>query len=437
MNTQVVDARIEMLKEVRDLAAKAEAEGRDFTDDERALVADRFEKIKAATEQKQRAERSAREVAQVEEWLKAEDAGDMNEEALRGTRLGMGGNPLKSLGQCFVQGEQYKALMGRFNGGQIPETAKGIHSDPSPVPGGMKALLTSGSGSGSDAGVLVQPQQLGLIPYPQVDPKLRQIITTGTTGTDRIEYAQVLPLGSPGVTNAAKTVAEATGTNDGSGVKPESGIAFKKESANVVTVAHWMPATKRALSDAAQVRTLIDEFLRRGLELEIDRLILTGNEAAPVGDEEWNGILNTTGVQAQAWDGDVVRTIRRAIGRITRLGAPVTGVLVSPELDEELDLMRDANERYFSNGPFGQGPTTIWGRPRIVLPGLSGRNTFILGDFSTCVLWDREQASITVTDSHADFFIRNLIAILAEARAAFGIFNPNLLITGTETAPTP
>ena len=36
-------------------------------------------------------------------------------------------------------------------------------------------------------------------------------------------------------------------------------------------------------------------------------------------------------------------------------------------------------------------------------------------------LADREQATIRVSDSHSDFFTRNMIAVLAEARAALGI----------------
>jgi hypothetical protein len=31
---------------------------------------------------------------------------------------------------------------------------------------------------------------------------------------------------------------------------------------------------------------------------------------------------------------------------------------------------------------------------------------------------------ISMTNSHSDFFVRNLIAILAEMRAAFGIIRP-------------
>jgi hypothetical protein len=44
------------------------------------------------------------------------------------------------------------------------------------------------------------------------------------------------------------------------------------------------------------------------------------------------------------------------------------------------------------------------------------------------VLWDREQAMISVSDSHADFFIRNLVAILCELRAAMGIIRPTAFV---------
>jgi HK97 family phage major capsid protein len=47
-----------------------------------------------------------------------------------------------------------------------------------------------------------------------------------------------------------------------------------------------------------------------------------------------------------------------------------------------------------------------------------------MGDFRKAVVWDREQANIQVSNSHEDFFIRNMVAILAEMRAAFGVIRP-------------
>jgi len=54
--------------------------------------------------------------------------------------------------------------------------------------------------------------------------------------------------------------------------------------------------------------------------------------------------------------------------------------------------------------------------------------TALLGDFRKAVIWDRESITISVSDSHEDFFIRNMIAILAEMRAAFGLIRPSAFV---------
>ena len=52
-----------------------------------------------------------------------------------------------------------------------------------------------------------------------------------------------------------------------------------------------------------------------------------------------------------------------------------------------------------------------------------------LGDFTKAVVWDREQTTVTMTDSHSDFFVRNLVAVLAEERLAFGVTRPTAFCT--------
>lgn len=418
------------LKQARDIAAKAEGAARELTAEERAEIDRLFSEAKAdrQTELDRAATRKA--LGEVEEMLKAEEANELNAEALNGAKA-PGRDNLKGMspGARFVKSAEYTEFMQRNPGGL---SSKANISMGQVAVGGMKALLTSGAGTGSDAGVLVQTQKLGLVPYPYVAPKLREVITNGTTTSDKIEYAQMVPTSDgAGTVNGARGVKEAPATTGTAGVKPQSALSFRKASADVITVANWLPVTRRALSDAAQIRTMIDGFLSQNLEEEVERLILTGDKDTPAGEEEWDGILNTSGIQAQEFTADNVTTIRKAISKVTTKSGNVTAVLVSPELDEQLDLLKDSTGRYLGAGPWSTGPGTIWGRPRIVIPSLSGKSKFVLGDFSTCVLWDREEATLTATDSHEDFFVRNLVAVLAEMRAAFGILNPSLLVAGT------
>lgn len=437
-----------LLEKARDICAAAEGAARDLTPEERTDVEKAVADAATLTEQIKARSAAKKAMDEIGELLSQEQAGELNGQHLQEK----GRKAVQGLGGQFTGSDGYKGLMKSHANaeGRIPESAKGIQSDRVRVEGGLKSLVATGVRTDTDgANILVQPQNLGVVPgLPYQAPKLRQIVSNATTNTDRVEYAQQVEIGGAGTTNAAKTVKEATssaaptapGTAGalvpaaGGGYKPESGIAFRKANADVVTVAHWMPVTKRALSDASQIRALIDQFLSRGIDLELDRLILTGNATTPVGEEEFNGILNTSGVQSQAFSTNLPQTIRKAITLATNKGAVVGAVLMSPEEDEALDLMQDGNQRYYSQGPFGSGPSTIWGRPRLVVPALTGKSKFILGDFTQCVLWDREDTSITATDSHADFFIRNLVAILAEARVAFGIFNPSMLVIGATAA---
>lgn len=421
------------LKAARDIAANAETAARDLTEDEQTQITELLQKATTAKGAAERQAENERSFEELGEALKGVDAEELNRKALDGSRVGMPGG--KSIGQAFVESTQFKGA-GFGQGGRIPDKGR-ITTDPYQVEGGAKALITTGqadAGSDSSASVLVDPQKLGLVPFPTVAPTLRNVITNGTTGSDRIEYAQLLPDSDPRVVNGAAGVAEARATTGTQGVKPESSFGFRKASAEVITIANWLPVSRQALSDASQIRTLIDGFLSRNLEKEVERMILEGDKDAPKGEEEWNGILNTSGTQAQEFEKDLFVTVRKAMSKITKIGGQVTSILVSPEMDEQIDLMRDGNDRFYGQGPFSMGPSSLWGRPRIVTPALSGKGKFILGDLSQCVLWDREQASITVTDSHADFFIRNLVAVLAEMRAGFGILNPNLLVIGNEAA---
>lgn len=430
--------RIDIAKSLRDLAVKAEQENGGVIEGE---VLTQVNDLKAKFVEKGNDIDRLRSLSvtrrEMDEFLADPDAAALNAEALKGTRQGFANQRRKSVGRLFTESDNYSGLMKSFPHG-IPDSHKGINSGPVQIPGGLKALLT-GTDKDDSAGVLVRPEYIGVVPYPQPPFGLRDLITTGTTGSDKIEYAQVLPFTSPnGSVNNAAVVKEATDSAGTSGTKPQSEMRFRKASVDVLTIAHWIAATKRALSDAGQLRTLIDAFLRDGVTRKIDELIIDGDADAPSApdQEEWDGILNTEGVQDVAFDTDIATVARKIVTAVTNVGGQVTGFAVSPAVAEQIDLARDAQGRYFGNGPFSMGPTTLWGVPRVTVFGIPD-DVIIGGDFRTCILWDREVTTLTATDAHADFFIRNLVAVLAEARAAFAVLNPQVLAVGHAEDVTP
>lgn len=423
--------RNDLMVEIRNIAAKAETEDREFTEVEQTQVRDLMGKAKDLQKSITGQKVSKAMADDVRQFLSAEDAEALNADATAGARPAH--RRIKSIGEYFTDSDAFKKSLGQYQGKSIPTNTR-IATEAVQVPGGLKALIGTGDVGGSGANNLWDPQRIPTVQATWPQLKLRNVITVGETSSDAVTYARVLRAGTTGTVNNAAGVPEATSaaavgsgtpavTPVQAGVKPQSALAFEKVTAPVVTIAHWVPATKKALSDAGQLRTLIDNFLRAGLEQEIERQILGGDSTE---GEEVDGLINTDGIQVQTFDQNILVTLRKALTKVRKYGTP-NAILVSPETAERIDLLADKNGRPLGGGAFGAANPSVWRTPLVEVPGLDA-DTVLLGDFSTAVLWDREDASVTATDSHADFFVRNLVAILAEARAAFGVLDPALLV---------
>lgn len=318
-----------------------------------------------------------------------------------------------SIGDRFAASPEWKTWLGQFPDGRIPDSAKGLISPPIGFKG-YKDLLTGASDT--SAGALVVPDYLqGLVSLGRRPLNMRSVITQGTTDSDEVSYVQVTA-----ETNNAAPVAEATDVGDGSGVKPQSNLTLARVSTTVKTIAHWLAVTKRALADAGQLRTLIDNFLRFGLEEELEDQMVSGSGVG----ENFTGLKNISGTQDQAWDTDLLTTARKAKTKVRVIGrATATAFLLHPNDWERYELLKDLEGRFYAGGPFSPAQSTLWQLPVVQNEGVT-EGTGWVGDFRQLVLWDRQQATIQVSDSHADFFVRNLAAILAEMRAAFGCLRP-------------
>ena len=282
----------------------------------------------------------------------------------------------------------------------------------------IKTLITGDSTT--SAGSIVFPDiQTGIIGLGRRPLALRDVVTVAQTNSDTVEYVRVTS-----ETNNAASVAEATATGDGSGAKPESAAAFLQVTTNVTTIAHWIPITRRALADAGQMRAYIDDFLMDGLRQELEDQMMEGTGAA----NSLVGISGTTGIQTTVTTGNLLTAVRRGKRLVRTVGRDIPNAFVMNPVDwEGFDLLQDNEARYFFGGPRDVQNPYMWGLPVIEVEACSTGFVYV-GNFKKAVLWDREQASIQVSDSHSDFFIRNIVAILAEMRAAFAVVKPNSIV---------
>lgn len=433
------------LKAAREIAAKAEAENRDFTDPEREQLAPLMKAIDETTARikKAKGDKAIKDaIAGLGEGIGATDAKTWQ------TPSGLIVPKGKSVGQHYVDSPEWKALMASAPGGVFTKQHR-VASAPVgfeqllPPKRGQKALVTGASDT--SAGAFVRSDDLGMqggLELFQRPLTLRNLVTQGTTTSDAIEYMMLAS-----ITNNAAPVPEATSSapptsggsagplvlNPGGGYKPESGLSFTSASTTVKTIAHWLPVTKRALADAAQIVTLIDNFLEYGLEEEVEDQIVAGDGTG----ENLLGIANVSGLQTQAPVADgtgrpagfgQLLTTRAAKRKVTTARANANAYVMHPLDWESFEVLADNDGRFYGDGPFSAGDQrTLWGLPVVESEAIP-QGTAYVGDFTKAILWNRQQATITTTDSHSDYFIRNLVAILAELRIAFGVIQPSAFV---------
>ena len=291
----------------------------------------------------------------------------------------------------------------------------------------IRTLVYSGTMSAST----LLPQVFPTI-YRGGEPPLvmRDVLLNLRTTADNVTVLQ-----ESGYTNNAAFTAESTTTSDAAGVKPESALTFTEVTFPVRIIAHWIPVTRQNLEDLAWIRGYIDGRLLQGLARVEENAFLNGNGTPP----NITGLLQTSGiltldnayftgapVKNAGTDNENPNRIRRAKTRIALSsvgGAMASFVVANPADVEDWDTTADANRQYLFGGPYGAGVTRMWGLP-VVQSEYIAAKTALVGDGTFAAVVDRSDSQIYTTDSHSDFFVRNIFVILAEERVALAVFRP-------------
>jgi HK97 family phage major capsid protein len=97
--------------------------------------------------------------------------------------------------------------------------------------------------------------------------------------------------------------------------------------------------------------------------------------------------------------------------------------VINPTDLEVFDTITDSTREYLLGGPTNPGVRTLWGLPCVESQNIAA-GTVLVGDGSMAAVVDRSQSKIYTTDSHSDYFIRNIFVVLAEERLALPVFRP-------------
>ena len=341
------EAATKAAQDAQAVAQKADDEAREMTSEEADTYRGHMAKASDLLEQAKAAKADSDLLSQVADFAKSVGA-PVDDVALQGKASTPGERKGANIGRTVVTSTAYTSLIKAF-GGRIPDRTN-IQTDPIEV---KSLFVGGGSGGATSAGAFVVPDVTDIVEMlGRRALTLRDVISVRRTSSDLVEYVR-----QTAHTNAAAIVPEATTAAAGAetvagGYKPEGSWAFERVSTPVATIAEWVPATKRALADAAQLEDLINAELAADIAEAEENAILKGS-----GDI--TGILSTSGIQSQAFDTDIFTSVRRAITK-ARVAGRVTpnAVMLSPTDVETVDLAREngATGKFLGAGPWAMAP---------------------------------------------------------------------------------
>ena len=324
---------------------------------------------------------------------------------------GFDGMEKKTHGEVFAESDAVKHMI--QNGGR--------DSQPVRFKSLFQEYLAKDLSSATDsAGVLVVPHRKpGVVQPGQEQLRIRDLLNVAATSSNAIEYV----VESGFTNNAGAQPAEGE-------LKNQSDLAFDLETTSVKTIAHWIPASRQILSDAPQLQSYVNNRLIYGLAVKEEEQILYGDGL----NGNLAGIMTHANIQDhgnRVAEDNYIDHIRKAFTKVRLAHYPATGLVLNPVDWEQIELAKGDDGHYIWLS-VGEGNAQRLFRVPVVETTAIQEGEFLTGAFGLgAQLWDREDATVRFSEHHADYFTRNMVAILAEERVALEISRPEAFVKGS------
>jgi HK97 family phage major capsid protein len=311
----------------------------------------------------------------------------------------------KSLGESFATSDEFKAFAeGRTSKARLE----------------VKNTITGQSGSpAANSNTIVAPQrQVGIVAGAFRNLRIRDIMPSGTTSSNLVEYTRELAF-----TNAAAETAEGA-------TKPEATLTFELASAPVKTIAHWLKLSKQVMDDAPALASYVDTRLRYGVDLRIDQQLLNGNGSGQnIGGLAKAG--NHTAFTPASGD-NAIDSINRAIYLVAAADYNATAIILNPADWGAIERTKTQDDAYVFGAPQRLAPT-LWGLP-VVATNTMTAGKFMVGAFDMAAqVWNRQGTVVEMSEADDTNFQKNLVTVRAEARLALAIYRPVSIQYGSLT----
>jgi HK97 family phage major capsid protein len=414
---KVVEAKLaEKAEELLALGEVAEDEGRELTDEEKKTR----ESLRAEiTSLKERAEALRGEV-EVDEEIQTLARGLGGDVEARDRSAGREREKQNgTLGEQFVESEGFKSLIDRGL------TGNWSTGDVDLKPAAANFFEGTGASPGVGGALVPEDRRPGVLPILYERLTVADLLAAGSTTSNLVRYVE-------------ETVADdsAVGTVAEGADKPEVALELDLVDEPVRKIAAFLPVSDEMLEDAAQIRSYIDARLGLFVRIEEENQLLNGDGTGT----DLDGLLNripaeNADVTSDASNVNGADHIFAAITVARRSYLEVDGIVINPDDWADIVALKDNDGRYIGNGPFGgmQGES-LWGK-RVVVTEAMTAGTALVGAFGMAAqVFRRGGLTVEASNSHADYFKKNLTAIRAEERLALAIYRPQAFATADVTA---
>lgn len=271
---------------------------------------------------------------------------------------------------------------------------------------GIRAALTNdGMGTSNDTSYPGRANRGPIVTGPDRDLRLLDYLPSRPVSESSTEYVQM---------HADADAAEQVVEGDEKQYIDMEGILKR---ANIATIAGWTSASKQVLSDESAMQNVIDRVLRYKCSARLEHQIING----PGGDGRINGLLNQATTFVPTIGTSPADIIGESMVRQANNGYMPMLVVMNPLDWFRLQIEKTNTEgEYLFGSPTMPVPPALWNAAVVPTPSLA-EGTALTIDTSFVTVTDREKVSVVVSTSHADFFTRNLVAILGELRAGLEV----------------
>ncbi|RMG71922.1 MAG: phage major capsid protein [Chloroflexi bacterium] len=314
----------------------------------------------------------------------------------------------ESLGAQFVKSEAYTDLRsGRTSRARL-ET---------------KTAIINATGQNQP---LVQSDRLpGIATTPERLLTIRDLLPASTTSSNLVEYTR-----ESSFTNNAGPQIGGSPEQYENVTKPESAITFSLVSAPVITLAHFIPASKQVLEDSASLESHINQRLTYGLKLKEETQLLSGTGS----NHELNGLITQAtaySVQSPQLTNEI-DILRDAIKQAHVAEYRPDFMVLNPSdwYDIETRKVGAADDRYVVGNPASLMQPQLWGLPVVVTNSISA-GTFLIGSRMGAEIKDRQQAAVEMSLEDSTNFQKNMVTIRAEERLTLCVYRTEAFITGS------